>query len=546
MHNDRRAQTMRSRSKDPEALYRPRTRRVRWKRWVVIVVALVVVYLWLGRGKAVDKRSPANEFLRDQSKKVSESNLQSKMDSPFVVGCVEPAVDQPRASAAFVMLARNKEVDEVVRSMESLERHFNQWFGYPWVFLNDEPFSEEFKTKVAKHTTAQVEFGTIGSAQWDFPPEVQTPEYHEYIQAQGDRRIMYGNLESYHKMCRFYLGQFFHHELVKKRDWYWRVEPGVEFFCDLTYDPFIEMERHGKKYGFTVMIHDLYYTIPGLFRETRAFIRKHNIKVKDTWNIFIHDSKTTKGDTHYDTKGKRNILGRIQANVYLRKLLGTRKKSNQYLSKLAPDVLSDIFDRATDKPTLYEDRMDREEYNLCHFWSNFEIARTDIFTSDTYTKYFQHLDESGGFWKERWGDAPVHTLGVAMMLDKSEIHYFRDIGYRHADLGHCPYNAPEQKAYVPADERYPPTSGLWLVFIAPDTPQANGVGCRCRCGSLAKIEDSKSSCIKTWARHTSDSHRDLQPVDTNVWQSRIERRIEQHLFQGGAIGDDILDSLLEG
>lgn len=36
--------------------------------------------------------------------------------------------------------------------------------------------------------------------------------------------------------------------------------------------------------------------------------------------------------------------------------------------------------------------------------SNFEIARIDFWRSEAYRAYFDHLDKSGGFFYERWGD----------------------------------------------------------------------------------------------------------------------------------------------
>jgi alpha 1,2-mannosyltransferase len=42
------------------------------------------------------------------------------------------------------MLARNSELNEVASSMKQMEDRFNHNFNYPWVLLNDEPFSEEF------------------------------------------------------------------------------------------------------------------------------------------------------------------------------------------------------------------------------------------------------------------------------------------------------------------------------------------------------------------------------------------------------------------
>ena len=74
------------------------------------------------------------------------------------------------------------------------------------------------------------------------------------------------------------------------------------------------------------------------------------------------------------------------------------------------------------------------EYNLCHFWSNFEIADLNFFRSDTYLEYFNHLDKAGGFFYERWGDAPVHSLAIGMFLPKEKIHFFENIGYYHAPL----------------------------------------------------------------------------------------------------------------
>lgn len=94
-------------------------------------------------------------------------------------------------------------------------------------------------------------------------------------------------------------------------------------------------------------------------------------------------------------------------------------------------------------------------YNLCHcrspiqqcqipmlimsiVWSNFEIGDLDFWRGEAYTKYFEHLDAQGGFYYERWGDAPVHSLGAALFARKDQIHYFHDIGYRHEPFQHCP------------------------------------------------------------------------------------------------------------
>ena len=91
-----------------------------------------------------------------------------------------------RANAALVMLARNDEIEGVLSSMRQLEEHFNHKFGYPWVFLNDVPFSQEFisyvlfsMSKIKSHiywlrrtnevASSNVSYGVIPSHHWNQP-----------------------------------------------------------------------------------------------------------------------------------------------------------------------------------------------------------------------------------------------------------------------------------------------------------------------------------------------------------------------------------------
>ncbi|KAJ7582690.1 glycosyltransferase family 15 protein [Mycena floridula] len=76
-----------------------------------------------------------------------------------------------------------------------------------------------------------------------------------------------------------------------------------------------------------------------------------------------------------------------------------------------------------------------QTYNLCHFWSNFEIADMDFWRSEAYTAFFNYLESTGGFYYERW----VHqSIATALFARKDQIHFFRDIGYKHEWFQHCP------------------------------------------------------------------------------------------------------------
>lgn len=64
-----------------------------------------------------------------------------------------------RVNATLIALVRNTEVDGMVQSMTDLEATFNRKFNYPWIFFNDEPFSDEFKAKTRAATGAEVQYG---------------------------------------------------------------------------------------------------------------------------------------------------------------------------------------------------------------------------------------------------------------------------------------------------------------------------------------------------------------------------------------------------
>ncbi|ORX78662.1 alpha-1,2-mannosyltransferase [Anaeromyces robustus] len=79
-----------------------------------------------------------------------------------------------------------------------------------------------------------------------------------------------------------------------------------------------------------------------------------------------------------------------------------------------------------------------ETWNLCHYWSNFEIADMRFFRSKKYETFFNFLDKKGGFFYERWGDAPVHSIATSLFLEPDKIHFFKNIGYTHWPVTYCP------------------------------------------------------------------------------------------------------------
>ncbi|KAI9796968.1 MAG: hypothetical protein M1825_006282 [Sarcosagium campestre] len=404
--------------------------------------------------------------------------ISERYDKVFEVGCLEPQNEGPRANAVFVVLARNKELEGVLQSIKSIERHFNRWFNYPYVFLNDGDFNSTFREAVANHTSGSIEFGKIDQSMWGYPDWVDEKVAKEGVAKQGDQAIMYGGMESYHHMCRFYSGFFYKHELLEKYEWYWRLEPEIKYFCDITYDPFIRMAEANKTYGFTIAVKELKETVPNIFRYASAFKRINNITSQGLWEMFLENPETEEKEDAPPPEAEKPAL---------------------------PEEITKIEPGRGMMPEPDGDAMEGEKYNMCHFWSNFEIARLDWFRSKEYNDFFEMMDRSGGFWMERWGDAPIHSLAAGALLSVKDIHYFRDFGYRHTTIQHCPANAPaaRQLPRIPYletttldEKKRQEEDEYWESY---DSEKENGVGCRCKCDTdIVDVEGKQGSCLAQW------------------------------------------------
>ncbi|OUM51644.1 hypothetical protein BVG19_g758 [[Candida] boidinii] len=291
-----------------------------------------------------------------------------------------------RSNGTFYTLCRNSDLYEMLDTIQEYEYRFNSKYHYDWVFLNDDEFTEEFKVLISKSISGNVKFGKIPNEHWSFPEDLDTDKMHSEIAKltyeyetndNAPSPYPYYNSISYRKMCRFQSGFFYKHELLLDYKFFWRVEPGVKLYCDINFDIFKEMELNDYKYGFVLSLLEYPRTIPSLFNELKNYLTENN---------------------------KLNLL-----------------KSSENYSKYIIDEFKD-------------------DYNLCHFWTNFEIGDLDLLRSNEYNKIFNYLDSKKGYFYERWGDAPVRSLILSLILNKNknEIKWFNNIGYKHEPYTQCP------------------------------------------------------------------------------------------------------------
>lgn len=104
------------------------------------------------------------------------------------------------------MLARNEDLEKAVDSITSLEKHFNRWFHYPIVFLNDRPWDQEFVDALTDVASGTVTFDVISEDMWGYPEWIDQNRSRSLMSELAANEVAYADVESYHHMCRFNSG----------------------------------------------------------------------------------------------------------------------------------------------------------------------------------------------------------------------------------------------------------------------------------------------------------------------------------------------------
>ena len=103
--------------------------------------------------------------------------------------------------------------------MKQIEDRFNKNYHYPWVFLNDEPFTEEFIEFTTKRASGKTEYGLIAEEQWSVPDHIDGQKLSQTLKYMTEKDVIYGDSIPYRHMCRYNSGFFWRHELLMKYNW---------------------------------------------------------------------------------------------------------------------------------------------------------------------------------------------------------------------------------------------------------------------------------------------------------------------------------------
>jgi alpha 1,2-mannosyltransferase len=260
--------------------------------WMLTHIQCLLL-LWFINSSSTTSTPTSGQTSSDPSSidRTTKHGSDASLTTPNNQNALPPATAKgPRMNATFVTLARNQDVWEIARSIRQVEDRFNRKFNYDWVFLNDAEFDDTFKRVTTSLVSGTTKYGKIPKEHWSFPDWIDVDKAAAVREDMKERKIIYGDSISYRHMCRYESGFFFRHPLLLDYEWYWRVEPSIELFCDINYDTFKFMADNGKKYSFVLSLYEYVETIPTLWDTVKNFTKMHPEHiVKDNSMAFLSD-----------------------------------------------------------------------------------------------------------------------------------------------------------------------------------------------------------------------------------------------------------------
>lgn len=244
------------------------------------------------------------------------------------------------------------------------------------------PSHGSFKAGLQQGSMSVLHFYEIAGFD-EIPPSVQNMSIPSQFIGRTKNYTM-----GYRFMCRFWARTVFMQPAVSELEYYWRFDTDSFLLCRVDFDPFVWMKDSSLAYVYgPTQIDDIWY-INGL------------------WDVVL------------DHMSKKNIHPR---NLML-------------LANYRDDRIRTM---PLDSALMHLRAIGYSGYS---FYNNFELSRTDLWRSEAYADLFRSVDDSGGIFLGRWGDAPIRTIALSalqdafaeMMSTTEYIAQMPDLCYKHS------------------------------------------------------------------------------------------------------------------
>ena len=273
----------------------------------------------------------------------------------------------PPIKAVIYLLTKKLRMASLIETLRLLHAHHLRDFPYPVALFHDDLNATDIAHLRASLPQYTPASLTLHKVAFSLPAHLAKAGVPEFTACAAGTSTL-----GYRHMCSFHTTGA--HQALRAAgyadaEYIWRLDDDSFLTAPVGYDLFSLMRRHGKLYGFVNHLYDDPLCVNGLWNATRAFIQQAAQK------------------------------GLINATAMADK-----------------DSEESFFGRLSESYTFY---------------NNFEISHVSLWTSPIWRAYMAFIDKSGGIYTQRWGDAPLHTLGVSMLIGLDKLHRFADVAYTH-------------------------------------------------------------------------------------------------------------------
>lgn len=211
-------------------------------------------------------------------------------------------------------------------------------------------------------------------------------------------------------------------------DYIMRLDDDSTFSAPIGYDLFRYLLVNQRRYAFTNLLPDDRMCVRGLWDLARTFLRSHRLEHLLVDQSNSHSSGSDRGGAETMDDDLSALLSSTSSSTSSCTSPPQNTSSISHLSShlLAHNLSSaqrHLFGSTSGFFASWPDPM--------IFYNNLEISEASLWLHPLWRAFAHTVEHSGGIYLERWGDAPLHTLGISLLLSRSEVHAFRDIAYTH-------------------------------------------------------------------------------------------------------------------
>jgi Glycolipid 2-alpha-mannosyltransferase/Nucleotide-diphospho-sugar transferase len=281
-----------------------------------------------------------------------------------------------RARGAIIYLTDGSEskVSDLKKSLQYLDTYCNDRFHFPIIIFStlgsDQiQLTQSQKLDIQKSTRSLLNFTEVDFGMYEAKANSQpnTIADPEKLSSWPVKTRSIG----YRNMCYFFSGPIAFHPALQSFEYFWRLDSDSFLLSSIDKDPFLEMKSNGWKYGYI----------------------------------------TTQCDWHVVTEGISPIV---------------EKSTGVNLGSVLPPAFSDSSCKRGSSNIEQQ-----SGYNNRIFYNNFEFVDLSVIRSKSYQSAWEKIDEAGGIYSHRWGDAPIRTMLIHSLLPASAIHQFHEMSYYH-------------------------------------------------------------------------------------------------------------------